>query len=49
MQFQLEVQQIDRTCLFKLAWGKGQQISATLPYPIRHKLRQSIFCQGIVN
>ena len=33
MQFQLEVQQIERSCLFKLAWGKGQQISATLPYP----------------
>ncbi len=33
MQFQLEVQQIERSCLFKLAWDKGQQISATLPYP----------------
>ena len=33
MQFQLEVQQIDHSCLFKLAWDQGQQILATLPYP----------------
>jgi hypothetical protein len=33
MKFQLEIQQIDRTCLFKLIWGKGQQISTILPYP----------------
>ena len=33
MKFRLEVQQIDRACLFKLFWDKGQQLSATLPYP----------------
>ena len=33
MKFKLEVQQIDRACLFKLVWDKGQQLSATLPYP----------------
>ncbi len=32
MKFQLEIQQIERTCLFKLGWGKGQQISTILPY-----------------
>ena len=31
--FRLKVQQIDRTCLFELSWGKGQQLTATLPYP----------------
>ena len=34
MKFQLEVQKIENSCLFKLAWGKGQKISATLPYSI---------------
>ena len=33
MKFQLEIQQVDRTCLFKLIWGEGQQISTLLPYP----------------
>ncbi len=33
MKYRLEVEQIENTCLFKLAWGKGKQISAKLPYP----------------
>lgn len=33
MKFQLEVQQVERTCLFKLSWGKGQQISTIVSYP----------------
>ncbi|MBE9044832.1 CHASE2 domain-containing protein [Pleurocapsales cyanobacterium LEGE 10410] len=33
MKFQLEIQRIERTCLFKLTWGKGQQTSTILPYP----------------
>ena len=33
MQFQLEIQKIDRSCIFKLAWGQGQQLAATLAYP----------------
>ncbi len=31
--FRLKVQQVDHTCLFELSWGKGQQLTATLPYP----------------
>jgi hypothetical protein len=31
--FRLEVQQIQESCCFKLSWGKGQQLSVTLPYP----------------
>ena len=33
MKFQLEIQQAERTCIFKLIWGQGQQISTALPYP----------------
>ena len=29
----LKVQQIEKVCLFELSWGRGQQLSATLPYP----------------
>ncbi|HEY9647727.1 MAG TPA: CHAT domain-containing protein, partial [Chroococcidiopsis sp.] len=29
----LKVQQVGSVCLFELSWGKGQQLSATLPYP----------------
>ena len=31
--FYLEVQRIEQYCLFKLSWGRGQQLSVTLPYP----------------
>ena len=34
MKYKLEIEQIERTCLFKLSWGKGQQISAKIPYPV---------------
>ena len=30
----LKVQQIDRVCRFDLSWGQGQQLSATLDYPV---------------
>ncbi|MEL6928285.1 MAG: CHASE2 domain-containing protein [Cyanobacteria bacterium J06600_6] len=33
MKFQLEIQQIENTCLFKLIWGKGQQISSIIALP----------------
>ncbi|MEO1669307.1 MAG: CHASE2 domain-containing protein [Cyanobacteria bacterium J06631_2] len=33
MKFQLEIQQIENTCLFKLIWGKGQQISSVISLP----------------
>ncbi len=33
MKFQLEIQQIAHTCLFKLAWNRGQQITAIVDYP----------------
>lgn len=33
MKFQLEIQQIESTCLFKLLWGQGQQISTIVSYP----------------
>ena len=38
MKFKLEIQQIADTCLFKLMWGKGQQISTTIALP--HNLFQ---------
>jgi hypothetical protein len=31
--FYLKVQRIDKYCLFELSWGRGQQLSVTLPYP----------------
>ena len=31
--FRLKVQQVHQTCLFELSWGRGKQISTTLPYP----------------
>lgn len=31
--FYLKVQRVERSCLFELSWGKGQQLSAMLPYP----------------
>jgi CHASE2 domain-containing sensor protein len=34
MKYRLEIAQIEQICLFKLSWGKGQQLSAKLPYPI---------------
>lgn len=33
MKFQLEIQLIEQTCLFKLGWGQGQQLSTIVPYP----------------
>lgn len=33
MALQLEVWQLDQHCVFKLSWGQGQRLSATLPYP----------------
>ncbi|MGB7441385.1 MAG: CHASE2 domain-containing protein [Coleofasciculaceae cyanobacterium] len=30
--FYLKVQIIEQSCLFELSWGKGQQLSITLPY-----------------
>lgn len=35
MKFRLEIQQIERTCLFKLRWSREKQISTILPYPDR--------------
>jgi hypothetical protein len=32
--FKLEVQQVEQTCWFKLTWGQGQQLSASLKYPV---------------
>jgi hypothetical protein len=29
----LKVQRINQFCLFELTWGRGQQLSTTLPYP----------------
>lgn len=29
----LKVQQIEKVCLFELSWGRGQQLSATVPFP----------------
>ncbi|MBD1923475.1 CHASE2 domain-containing protein [Microcoleus sp. FACHB-831] len=31
--FRLKVQRIDKTCLFELSWGRGQQLCTTLNYP----------------
>ena len=33
MKFQLEIQYVERTCLFKLGWERDKQISTILPYP----------------
>ena len=33
MKFQLEIQQIASTCLFKLVWNRGQQITSIVAYP----------------
>ena len=33
MKFQLEIQQIERTCLFKLKWEREKQISTIVSYP----------------
>ena len=32
MKFQLKVQRIEQICLFELAWGQSQQLTATLNY-----------------
>lgn len=32
-QFYLEVQQVDKFCLFKLSWGQGQQLNAQVYFP----------------
>ncbi|MDJ0696153.1 CHASE2 domain-containing protein [Mastigocoleus sp. MO_188.B34] len=29
----LKIQKVDKTCLFELSWGKGQQINAQVTYP----------------
>jgi hypothetical protein len=31
--FYLEVQQVEKTCLFKLVWGQGQQLNAKVYFP----------------
>ncbi len=31
--FNLKIQLIEKTCLFELTWGEGQQINASLTYP----------------
>ncbi|MCP2732666.1 histidine kinase, partial [Symplocastrum sp. BBK-W-15] len=31
--FYLKVQRVENTCIFELSWGKGQQLTVTLPYP----------------
>jgi CHASE2 domain/CHAT domain len=33
--FRLKIQRIERTCLFELSWGSGQQLNAQLPFPDR--------------
>jgi len=33
--FYLKVQKLDQICLFELAWGQGQQLTATLAYPAK--------------
>jgi CHASE2 domain/CHAT domain len=33
--FRLKIQRIERTCLFELSWGGGQQLNAQLPFPDR--------------
>ncbi|MBL1177177.1 CHASE2 domain-containing protein [Pantanalinema sp. GBBB05] len=32
MSFRLKIWQIERTCVFELSWGQGQQLTAKLPY-----------------
>jgi len=32
MKFQLDIQHVENICIFKLTWGKGQQISTVVPY-----------------
>ncbi|NES78101.1 MULTISPECIES: CHASE2 domain-containing protein [unclassified Okeania] len=32
-RFYLKIQQVEKVCLFELAWGRGQQLSITIPYP----------------
>jgi len=32
-RFYLKIQQVEKVCLFELAWGIGQQLTVTLPYP----------------
>ncbi len=32
-QFYLKVQQIEQVCTFELSWGRGQQLTAKLPFP----------------
>src|SRR5919199_6375708 len=31
--FYLKVQRVEQFCLFELSWGRGQQLSVTVPYP----------------
>lgn len=31
--FYLKVQKVEQSCLFELSWGRGQQLSVTVPYP----------------
>jgi CHASE2 domain-containing sensor protein len=31
--YHLKVQQVEQVCLFELTWGKGQQLSVSVPYP----------------
>ncbi|MGD1701165.1 CHASE2 domain-containing protein [Dapis sp. BLCC M229] len=31
--FYLKIQQVEKLCLFELAWGIGQQLTVSLPYP----------------
>ncbi|NEP79115.1 MAG: hypothetical protein F6K17_42465 [Okeania sp. SIO3C4] len=32
-RFYLKIQQVEKVCLFELAWGRGQQLNVTIPYP----------------
>ena len=32
-KFYLKIQQVEKQCLFELAWGIGQQLTVSLPYP----------------
>lgn len=45
--FYLKIQKVDKTCLFELSWGKGQQITAEIPYPeniiLSHEQWQRIY------
>ncbi|HEY9599135.1 MAG TPA: histidine kinase, partial [Cyanophyceae cyanobacterium] len=31
--FHLKVQKVEQSCLFELSWGRGQQLSVTVPFP----------------